>query len=97
MSGRFSNPLSAASIQREWPSLRQMGPARFVLRYGVLRFAPLVAGPLLGVALGQWGGDLSPARWLGLITVCLLAGAAWGGVTWRVQEQQWFKAQGPLS
>lgn len=76
------------TLIKDWARIRSMGRHGFFLRYGLLRVAPTLAAPLVGILIGQ-GLSLSWMRWAALVMLYVVIGLAWSLVTWGHCETRW--------
>jgi hypothetical protein len=72
----------------DWERLRRRGPTGFVIRYGLLRMAPVLAAPTVAMVIFN-GVELPLARWLVLAAAFLGLGILWAVMTWHTCQSRW--------
>ncbi len=89
---RSAAPWAPSSLMIDWERLRALGPTGFVIRYGLLRMAPALAAPTIGLVIFR-DTPLPLTRWLVLAAMFLGLGIVWGIATWRTCESRWDRAR----
>jgi hypothetical protein len=86
-------PWGPSSLLNDWERWRRTGPLGFVVRFGLLRIAPWLAAPIVGMMILS-GVSVSLVRWIALGSTYLVIGLIWGALTWRTCESRWTLSRG---